>query len=135
MPLLAGLGGNIGTQSITLIVRGLSTGQVSLKKAFKYIFREFGVGLAIGLLFGLLVMLTTVKWQHNFELGFIVGLAMVINMTLATLIGTITPFLLKSFKIDPAIASGPVIATTIDVVGLFIYFTLVIIFILLIKLF
>ena len=125
MPLLAGLGGNIGTQSITLIVRGLSTGQVSLKKAFKYIFREFGVGLAIGLLFGLLVMLTTVKWQHNFELGFIVGLAMVINMTLATLIGTITPFLLKSFKIDPAIASGPVIATTIDVVGLFIYFTLV----------
>ena len=125
MPLLAGLGGNIGTQSITLIVRGLSTGQVNLKKAFKYIFREFGVGLAIGLLFGVLVMITTIKWQHNIELGFIVGLAMVVNMTLATLIGTITPFLLKSLKIDPAIASGPVIATSIDVVGLFIYFTLV----------
>ncbi len=125
MPLLAGLGGNIGTQSITLIVRGLSTGQVNLKKAFKYIFRELVVGLAIGLLFGLLVMLTTIKWQHNIELGVIVGLAMVINMTLATLIGTITPFILKSLKIDPAIASGPVIATTIDVVGLFIYFTLV----------
>ena len=70
-------------------------------------------------------MITTIKWQHNIELGFIVGLAMVVNMTLATLIGTITPFLLKSLKIDPAIASGPVIATSIDVVGLFIYFTLV----------
>ena len=55
----------------------------------------------------------------------IVGLAMVVNMSLATLIGTTTPFLLKSLKIDPAIASGPVIATTIDVVGLFIYFALV----------
>lgn len=123
MPLLAGLGGNIGTQSITLIVRGLSTGQVTLKSAFYHILRESFIGLLIGTLFGILVTAVTWGWQHSIGLGVVVGLSMVINMTCATLIGTLTPFLLKKIKVDPAIASGPVIATTIDVVGLFIYFS------------
>lgn len=125
MPLLAGLGGNIGTQSITLMVRGLSTGQVTLSSAFHHIVREMFIGLFIGLAFGLLVMIVTWGWQHNVELGIVVGAAMVINMTMATLIGTFTPFAMKGLNIDPAIASGPVIATTIDVVGLAVYFTLV----------
>ena len=125
MPLLAGLGGNIGTQSITLMVRGLSTGQVTLSSAIHYILREAGIGLFIGSIFGLLVTLVTWGWQHNIELGAIVGLAMAINMTMATIIGTFTPFALKAIKVDPAVASGPVIATTIDVLGLAIYFTLV----------
>lgn len=128
MPLLAGLGGNIGTQSITLMVRGLSTGQISLSSAFYHIFRELRVGIAIGAVFGLLVMAVTWQWRHNVELGIIVGSAMAINMAMATLLGSITPFILKKIKIDPAIASGPVIATTIDVVGLAVYFSLVTIF-------
>lgn len=125
MPLLAGLGGNIGTQSITLMVRGLSTGQVTLSSAMHYMIREMFIGLAIGSFFGLLVTAVTWGWQHNVELGVIVGLAMAINMTMATIIGTCTPFALKAVKVDPAVASGPVIATTIDVLGLAIYFTLV----------
>ena len=125
MPLLAGLGGNIGTQSITLMVRGLSTGQVTLNSAMFHIFREMGIGLIIGTVFGVLVTLTTWGWQHNIELGIIVGIAMIINMTMATVIGTFTPFALKSMNVDPAIASGPIIATTIDVIGLAIYFGLV----------
>lgn len=125
MPLLAGLGGNIGTQSITLMVRGLSTGQINLNSAFYHIFREVRVGLSIGLVFGILVMVVTWGWRHNYELGIVVGVAMAINMTMATLLGTITPFILKKMKIDPAIASGPVIATTIDVIGLAVYFSLV----------
>lgn len=128
MPLLAGLGGNIGTQSITLMVRGLSTGQVTLSSAFKHIIRETGVGIVIGTFFGLLVTMVTWGWQQNVYLGVVVGLAMLINMTMATIIGTFTPFALKSLKIDPAVASGPVIATTIDVMGLAVYFTLVTIF-------
>ena len=128
MPLLAGLGGNIGTQSITLIVRGLSTGQINLNSAFYHIFRELRIGMTIGLCFGIIVSLTTIGWQHNIELGLVVGLAMAINMSIATLIGTITPFCLKAIKIDPAVASGPVIATGIDVIGLAIYFSLVSIF-------
>jgi magnesium transporter len=125
MPLLAGLGGNIGTQSITLMVRGLSTGQVELRDAIHHIFREGLIGLAIGGFFGILVTLVTMSWKRNIELGFVVGLAMTINMLLATIIGTLTRFALKRLKIDPAVASGPVIATTIDVLGLAIYFTLV----------
>lgn len=125
MPLLAGLGGNIGTQSITLMVRGLSTGQVTLSSAFHHILREMFVGLIIGSIFGMLVTMVTWGWQHNIELGIVVGIAMTINMTMATIIGTFTPFALKSINIDPAVASGPVIATTIDVVGLIVYFSLV----------
>lgn len=125
MPLLAGLGGNIGTQSITLMVRGLSTGQVTLSSAMHHILRESFVGATIGVLFGCLVMIATWGWQHNAGLGLVVGLAMAINMMMATVIGTFTPFALKAIKVDPAVASGPVIATTIDVVGLAVYFSLV----------
>lgn len=128
MPLLAGLGGNIGTQSITLIVRGLSTGQVTMRSAFHHIFREMFVGLLIGTIFGAFVALVTWGWRDNIYLGFVVGLAMMINMTMATVVGTFTPFALKSLKVDPAVASGPVIATTIDIMGLTVYFTLVTIF-------
>ena len=133
MPLLAGLGGNIGTQSITLIVRGLSTGQITLRQALHHIIRETGIGFLIGVLFGLLVALVTCGWQHSIGLGVVVGLSMTINMMCATLIGTCTPFVLKKIKIDPAIASGPVIATTIDVIGLFIYFTLATVYLLHLK--
>lgn len=129
MPLLAGLGGNIGTQSITLMVRGLSTGEVSINSAVHHIFRESKIGFLIGAFFGLMVTFITWGWQHSMALGLVVGLAMVMNMTLATIIGTLTPFALKKINIDPAIASGPVIATTIDVMGLTVYFTLVTIFI------
>ena len=125
MPLLAGLGGNIGTQSITLMVRGMSTGQITLSSGWHQIMRETITGLSIGAIFGLLVALVTWGWQHNLELGLIVGIAMSLNMTIATVIGTCTPLILKKMKIDPAVASGPVIATTIDVIGLAIYLTLV----------
>lgn len=128
MPLLAGLGGNIGTQSITLMVRGFSTGQVTLSSAFRHIFREMLVGLFIGAFFGIFVALLTWGWRNNIYLGLVVGLSMLINMTLATVVGTFTPFALKSIKVDPAVASGPVIATTIDILGLTVYFTLVTIF-------
>lgn len=128
MPLLAGLGGNIGTQSITLMVRGFSTGQVSLNSALRHIVREMFVGFLIGAFFGMMVTLVTWGWRNNLYLGLVVGLAMMINMTMATIIGTFTPFALKSLKIDPAVASGPMIATTIDIMGLTIYFTLVALF-------
>ncbi len=130
MPLLAGLAGNIGTQSITLIVRGLSTGQLTMASTFKHILRESFIGFLIGAFFGAVVMLFTWGWQHNIELGIIVGVAMALNMALATLIGTLTPFAMKRLDIDPAVASGPVIATAIDVLGLAVYFSLASIFLL-----
>ena len=128
VPLLAGLGGNIGTQRITLMVRGLSTGELTLNSAAKHIMREMSIGLVIGSIFGGLVSLVTWGWRNNIYLGLVVGISMMINMTIATVIGTFAPFALKKFKIDPAVASGPVIATIIDVLGLAVYFTLVTIF-------
>ncbi len=125
MPLLAGLGGNIGTQSITLIVRGLSTGELTLNSAAKHILREMTIGLLIGAFFGCLTAIVTWGWRNNLYLGAVVGVSMLINMTIATVIGTFTPFALKKFRIDPAIASGPVIATTIDVLGLIVYLSMV----------
>ena len=125
MPLLAGLGGNIGTQSITLMVRGLSTGQVSATDAIEQILREARVGITIGATFGVLTAGITYFWHGNIMLGVVVGTAMTLNMLMATVIGTLTPFALKKINIDPAIASGPVIATTIDVLGLAVYFSLV----------
>lgn len=125
MPLLAGLGGNIGTQSITLMVRGMSTGQITLSSGWHHIMRETITGLSIGVIFGILVTIVTWGWQNNIELGLIVGIAMSLNMTIATMIGTCTPLILKKINIDPAVASGPVIATTIDVIGLALYLTLV----------
>lgn len=125
IPLLAGLGGNIGMQSITLMVRGLSTGQVTMNDAFTQIWRETRVGILIGAALGILTALITFTWQHNIALGIVVGIAMALNMILAAIIGTVTPFMLKKINIDPAIASGPVIATAIDVLGLAVYFALV----------
>ncbi len=128
IPLLIGLGGNIGTQSVTLMVRGLSTGQITLNVALYQVLRELQVGLLIGLAFGFLVMLVTWGWKNNIALGSVVGVAMAANMTIATLLGAALPFILKRFNIDPAVASGPFIATTIDIVGLAVYFILVSIF-------
>ncbi len=128
IPLLIGLGGNIGTQSVTLMVRGLSTGQVMMSSALHHIFREFRVGLVIGLIFGVLVMIVTWNWKNNMALGVVVGAAMAANMAIATVIGTFSPFVLKRFNIDPAVASGPFIATAIDIIGLAVYFILVTLF-------
>ncbi len=124
MPLLPGLGGNIGTQSATLMVRGFSTGQVTLSSALHHIFREFRIGLAIGSVFGLLVMFIAWSWKDSIALGLVVGLAMLANMTIATTLGTLSPFVLKKFNLDPAVASGPFIATSIDIIGLAVYFSL-----------
>ena len=88
------------------------------------IFRESVIGLIIGTVFGIMVTLCTWGWQNNVELGCVVGVSMAINMALATLIGTFTPFAMKKMNIDPAVASGPVIATAIDVLGLAVYFSL-----------
>ena len=76
------------------MVRGMSTGQVTLSSGWRYIWRETLTGVSIGLIFGLLVTAVTWGWQNNIQLGIIVGIAMALNMTIATIIGTCTPLLL-----------------------------------------
>jgi len=130
MPLLAGMGGNVGTQSSTLTVRNIATGNIDSGDVIKTLVHEIFVGLLVGLACSCLVAVVVLFMQHgNYLLCLIVGLAMWANMITAATIGTIVPLTFKKIGIDPAVASAPFITTTIDIIGLSIYFTLATIFI------
>ena len=124
MPLLTGMGGNVGTQSSTLTVRGLATGNVDMKKAFKTIFQEMSIGASVGMICSLMVFVVAMVWMKEIRLGIVVGIAMLANMITAATIGTTVPMIFKKFGVDPAVASAPFISTTLDITGLTIYFTL-----------
>ena len=124
MPLLAGMGGNVGTQSSTLTVRGIATGQIDSKEVFKIVLQEFSVGFTVGLVCSLIVAAVTFLLQGESVLSLIVGVAMWANMITAATIGTLVPLVFKKVGVDPAVASAPFISTTIDITGISIYFTL-----------
>lgn len=125
MPLLAGMGGNVGTQSVTIVVRGMATGYIDKGEILKVVLRESRVGVILGCLLGVAVFLVAWFWHGDQRLGMVVGLALMANMTTAATVGALTPQAFRAFGIDPAVASGPFITTSIDVVGLTIYFTLI----------
>lgn len=125
IPLLAGMGGNVGTQSSTLTVRNIATGNIDTGDVFKTLVHEIFVGLLVGLACSLLVAgIVFFMESGNYLLCLIVGLAMWANMITAATIGTLVPLTFKKIGIDPAVASAPFITTTIDITGLSIYFTL-----------
>ncbi len=123
IPVIMGMGGNVGTQSSTIFVRGLATGEINKVDVWSYFFREIRVGLSMGIICGGLISLTAFFWQGNPYLGFVVGLSMLATICVATLIGTLVPLLLNMAHIDPAITAGPFVTTIKDVTGLLIYFT------------
>ncbi|MBZ4686804.1 MAG: magnesium transporter [Clostridia bacterium] len=123
IPLLTGMGGNVGTQSSTLTVRGLATGQIDVKEILLVVGRETLTGVLIGLICGIIVAIVAYLWQQNIMLGVVVGLALLGNMTTAATMGTLVPLIFKKVGIDPAVASAPFISTSIDITGLLIYST------------
>lgn len=123
LPLLIGSGGNTGSQSATLMVRALATGDVKLTQWLRTLGKEVGVGIMLGITMGAATLiLGTVR--GGIAVGLIVGLSMIGIVFTANLIGILLPFVLTRFKIDPAIASSPVIATLADATGLLIYFSI-----------
>jgi len=124
IPLLAGMGGNVGTQSSTLTVRGIATGQIDSKEVLKIVLHEFSVGFSVGLICSILVAFMTFVLNGEMVLSLIVGVAMWANMITAATIGTLVPLIFKRVGVDPAVASAPFISTTIDITGISIYFTL-----------
>lgn len=122
MPMIAGMTGNTGTQSLAVVVRGLVSEDLSYTQIIKLIVRELWVGIIIGVTSGILISLITFVWQGNFMLGVIVGSSLLITLIIGTLAGTIIPLILYKFKVDPAIASGPLITTINDILSLLIYF-------------
>lgn len=128
VPLLIGMAGNIGTQSSTIVVRGIATGHIKNDQALKNILREAFIGLIIGITLGLLAMLMGMFWHADLNIGLIVGIAMCLNVIIAAVLGAFIPLGFWKIGIDPAIASGPMITTTIDTIGLVVYFTITLAF-------
>ena len=124
IPIIIGMGGNIGTQSSTMIVRGLATGRVDLENSTKILFKEIRVGLILGILYGVLLGIFAVFRFLDFSpmLGVVVGLSICASMIIAATIGSLVPLILNRFDIDPAVATGPFVTTAIDIFGVALYF-------------
>jgi len=122
MPLIAGMAGNTGTQSLAVAVRGIATGEFENRGKLKLMIKETSTGLIIGTVCGLTIMVVIYLWKGELFLGFLVGISLLATLTIATLSGSIIPLVMDKFKIDPAVASGPFITTINDLISISIYF-------------
>ena len=125
IPVIIGMGGNVGTQSSTIIIRGFATGRIQLSMIGAVIWKEMRVGMLLGIFYGILlgVVSTLFKFLNvSPRIGLIVGLSICISMLIATSIGTLIPILLRKLDVDPAIATGPFVTTSIDILGIIFYF-------------
>src|SRR5574339_431119 len=127
IPVIAAMGGNVGLQSSTLIIRGLATGVVELTDVWTVFFREVKIGLLMGIACG--IILTGVGWiWHQGFLGVVVGASLITAFLVSTSMATFMPIVLKRLGVDPAVAAGPFVTTANDITGITIYLTLATIF-------
>jgi magnesium transporter len=111
------MGGNSGNQALAVSIRELSLGLVQPQEFRWVVFKEISVGLTNGLILGLAVAALCFAWQRSFHLSIVVGLATALNIVVAACLGGIVPLLLKNCRLDPALASGPVLAAVNDLCG------------------
>jgi magnesium transporter len=121
MPLVAGMGGNAGSQTLVVIIRDLALGELAPGDGRRVLLKEIGVGLMNGLAIGVVVGGLGYLWKGSWELGVIVGCAMVLNLAMAGLAGVLIPYGLKACKVDPALASSIFVTTVTDVAGFFFF--------------
>lgn len=121
---IAGGTGNAATQSLTVVVRGIATGEIDPQRVFKVIWKEAQVGVWVGLVSGLVLGIFAFVWQGSPSLGLVVGGALSLSITVSTIMGSFVPVIINRVGIDPALASGPFITTLMDVTSMFIYFSL-----------
>jgi len=117
LPVVAGMGGNCGTQTLTVMIRGLALGELTWANSRAALVKESMVGIINGLAMGLLAGFAAYLWKGNSILGFVLAGAMIINMFVAGVTGSVIPLLLKRMNVDPAIASGIILTTFTDVTG------------------
>jgi magnesium transporter len=130
MPIIAGIGGNSGNQTITMIVRALALDQINPGSAWKLIRKEIGVSIVNGLIWGAVVGVFTFVIYQNIELGLVMMLAMLLNLLLAALLGVLIPMTLRRFGRDPALGSSVLITAVTDSGGFFIFLSLATLFLL-----
>ena len=128
MPIVAGMGGNAGTQTLTVVVRGIALGELTWSNSRKALLKEVAVGLGNGVALGILAALVVWATRGNPVLGVVLGLAMIINMFVAAAAGTLVPLGLRAANVDPALASSVFITTMTDVFGFFSFLGLATIF-------
>ncbi len=126
MPIIAGMGGNSGTQSSTIVVRGLATGRIHGGQDFRVVARELGVATMMGVTFGVLLAVVAglISSDITPTMSAVLGLAIAASMTMAAVVGAAVPMFIQRIGFDPAIATGPVVTTAIDVVGVAAYFSI-----------
>lgn len=128
VPVIMSMGGNVGIQSSTIMVRGFAVGAVNPSNILKMLFKEIRVAAVIGCTCGLAVGLLAQLWHGSYKLGVVVGFSMLGAIMSAALTGTIFPALFKRIGVDPAISSGPFVTTANDIIGVLIYFGIAAIF-------
>lgn len=122
IPVIMGMGGNIGTQSSTIVVRGLATGRLNIRDIWVVVFKELTIGFILGLVYGFFIG-TVAQVRYNTEaLAVSVGLALICSMSVAALVGSLVPMVFARINIDPAVATGPFVTTAIDIISVFFYF-------------
>jgi len=125
IPMIMALGGNVGNQSQTIVVRGLATGKIMDTEQWKILFKQIRIGMAMGIIAGILIsFFSLIIDSSHHVLALIVGFSLFMSITISGLMGATVPFVLNRFNIDPAVAAGPFITNFNDVVSIFIYLTL-----------
>ena len=124
MPMLMDSGGNVGTQSLAVSVRGLALGTIDVKDLWRMIRKEFSTGFLIGFVCMVLISILILIFYGNIMLGVVVGLSILVTLSISAVIGLTFPLILNKLKFDPAIASGPFITTINDIIALMIYFSI-----------
>lgn len=121
MPIVAGMGGNAGTQTLSIVIRGIALGEIDFKDNWKLLFKEAAVGILNGAATGLVTGLVLYLMYGNYYLGLIIFLAMIFNLMIAGMFGFLIPLMLQSLGIDPALASAIFLTTVTDVFGFFVF--------------
>jgi len=124
IPVIAAMGGNVGLQSSTLIIRGLATGAIELSDVWKVFFREVRIGFLLSVACGLILTGVEWLWHEQVVLGLVVGASLIIAFLVSTSMATIMPVVLRKMEVDPAVAAGPFVTTANDITGMSIYLAL-----------
>ncbi len=124
IPVIMGMGGNIGTQSSTIVVRGLATGRLNIRDTWPIVFKELAIGFILGSVYGFMIGSVAQLRYNSFMIAISVGLAVICSMSVAALVGSLVPMGFARIKIDPAVATGPFVTTAIDIVSVYFYFSI-----------
>ena len=117
MPIVAGMGGNAATQTLAVQVRGISLRQIDLSNAWMSLRNELGAGLVNGIINGIIVFSVVMVVNHDFKIAMVLGLAMIINLLVASTFGTLVPLIMKRLGKDPATSATIFITTATDILG------------------